>query len=131
MCHNISNCIAFGFGADKKRDDDIGQLWRVHDKLYDVSEFISKHPGGSEWLELTRGLDITEAFETSHMVNVKRVEEVLNKFYVQDAESPRIAPYTFKEDGFYRTLKRVAEPVLKVRFRFCNQNRNRNSQHYQ
>jgi hypothetical protein len=29
-------------------------LWRVHDALYDLSSFISVHPGGSEWLRLTK-----------------------------------------------------------------------------
>lgn len=29
-------------------------LWRVHDKLYDLQEWKSKHPGGSQWFELSK-----------------------------------------------------------------------------
>ena len=36
----------------KVMDDDIGDptLWRIHDKLYDLSGYIDRHPGGPEWL---------------------------------------------------------------------------------
>ena len=30
----------------KRIDDNVGDYWRIHDKLYDLTEFISKHPGG-------------------------------------------------------------------------------------
>jgi hypothetical protein len=38
----------------KKVDDNTGGLWRVHDALYDFSDWIYKHPGGSDWLKLTK-----------------------------------------------------------------------------
>lgn len=37
----------------RRVDDGAENLWRVHDKLYDLSEFKKQHPGGREWLELT------------------------------------------------------------------------------
>jgi hypothetical protein len=37
----------------KRKDDYAEGLWRVHDKLYDLTEFIVKHPGGKYWLEIT------------------------------------------------------------------------------
>lgn len=40
--------------AGKRADDNAEGLWRVHDKLYDLSSFIEKHPGGREWLEFTK-----------------------------------------------------------------------------
>lgn len=40
---------------------------------------------------------------------------MLPKFYVRDAKTPRNSPFTFKEDGFYRTLKKlVYEELEKV-----------------
>lgn len=36
------------------QDDGAEGLWRVHDKLYDFSKFMEKHPGGKEWLQLTK-----------------------------------------------------------------------------
>lgn len=42
-----------------KRDDDYAEeLWRVHDKLYDLTNFIAKHPGGQYWLEITKVRDV-------------------------------------------------------------------------
>ena len=34
-------------------DDNIGDpdLWRIHNKLYDLSGYMVNHPGGPEWLE--------------------------------------------------------------------------------
>lgn len=85
-------------------DDNYHPYWRVHNKLYDLAEFIEKHPGGKQWIETTRGTDITEAFESSHLG--PRASSLLPKFLVSDVESPRNSPYSFKEDGFYMTLKR-------------------------
>jgi cytochrome b involved in lipid metabolism len=86
----------------------------VHDKIYDLTNFIEKHPGGRDWIEVTQGTDITESFEVSHVINVDKVESILGKYYIKDASAPRTSPYTFKDDGFYKTLKRRVEPVLKV-----------------
>ncbi|CAG4992213.1 unnamed protein product [Parnassius apollo] len=72
--------------SGKVLDDGADGLWRVHDKLYDLTSFVEKHPGGEEWLELTKGTDITEAFETHHLNPV--AEKILCKFYVRDAKTP-------------------------------------------
>lgn len=39
---------------DKREDDGAEGLWRVHDQLYDLRDFIKVHPGGSMWLRLTK-----------------------------------------------------------------------------
>lgn len=97
----------------KQIDDNAEGLWRVHDKLYDLTAFVKQHPGGSEWLELTKGIDVTEQFETHHITN--KAEHVLAKFYVRDAAKPRNYIFTFNENGFYRTLKRkVADKLPTV-----------------
>ncbi|XP_047528788.1 cytochrome b5-related protein-like [Vanessa atalanta] len=95
----------------KALDDGAEGLWRIHDKLYDFTTFMKKHPGGAEWLELTKGTDITEAFE-SHHIN-PTTEKMLNKFYIRDAKTPRNSPFTFHEDGFYKSLKRAVHEELK------------------
>lgn len=38
----------------RREDDNAEGLWRIHDKIYNLSEFINNHPGGSEWLILTK-----------------------------------------------------------------------------
>lgn len=95
----------------KELDDGAEGLWRVHDGIYDLSEFIDKHPGGKEWLELSKGTDITEAFECHHFNPT--VETHLQKYYVRNAKTPRNSPFTFKEDGFYKTLKGAVREELK------------------
>lgn len=50
----------------------------------------------------------------SHHLN-PYVEKMLEKFYVREAKTPRNSPFTFKDDGFYLTLKRdVIEELKKV-----------------
>lgn len=49
---------------DGRKDiDGAEDLWRVGNDLYDLSNFADSHPGGTEWILLTKGTDITEAFE--------------------------------------------------------------------
>lgn len=62
---------------------------------------------------MSQGTDITEQFVVSHTINTKSVEKMLANYYVKDASSRRIAPFTFKSDGFYMTLKRRVEPIFK------------------
>lgn len=38
---------------------------------------------------------------------------MLSKFYVRKARTPRNYPYTFREDGFYKTVKKKVRNVLK------------------
>ncbi|XP_023014222.2 cytochrome b5-related protein [Leptinotarsa decemlineata] len=96
---------------DKKQTDGAEGLWRVHDGIYDLTDFVKKHPGGSEWLELTKGHDITEAFEAHHISDIP--EEMLKKYYKSKAKTKRNAPFTFEKDGFYLTLKREVKEALK------------------
>ncbi|RVE51824.1 hypothetical protein evm_003444 [Chilo suppressalis] len=95
----------------KAMDDGAEGLWRIHDSLYNFDTFIDSHPGGSEWLQLTKGTDITEAFEAHHVKLI--AEKMLEKYFVKNVTTPRNSPYTFKEDGFYRTLKRAVREELK------------------
>lgn len=39
---------------DRGKDDGAEGLWRVHDKLYDLTEFILSHPGGEDWIKQTK-----------------------------------------------------------------------------
>ncbi|KAF6207091.1 hypothetical protein GE061_018330 [Apolygus lucorum] len=101
---------------DSRRRENAGgnQLWRVHDKLYDLNKFADVHPGGKQWINLTRGTDITEAFECHHFTESAR--NLLPKFFVRDAETARNSPFTFEENGFYCTLrKRVVEAMKGVK----------------
>ncbi|KAL4707905.1 hypothetical protein ACJJTC_013696 [Scirpophaga incertulas] len=112
----------------KAMDDGAEGLWRIHNGIYDFKSFMKHHPGGEEWLELTKlkrrirsyiqkavnlntGTDITEAFESHHLNPV--VEKMLSKYFVKEASTSRNSPYTFDDDGFYRTLKQTVWEELK------------------
>ena len=49
---SIRGCFSWLEG--KRVDDNAENLWRVHNKIYDLTDFIGKHPGGSNWIELTK-----------------------------------------------------------------------------
>ena len=83
----------------KRIDDNIGPgLWRIHNGLYDFRDFAQSHPGGAEWIEMTEGQDITEAFEAAH-IRGKLAGAVAKKYFVQTIETPRNSPVTFDEKG--------------------------------
>nr|CAD7453415.1 unnamed protein product [Timema tahoe] len=94
----------------KQEDDGAEGLWRIHDDLYELSSWMYRHPGGAEWLDITKGTDITEAFEAHHVSKIP--EAILKNFHVRAASTRRNSPYTFKEDGFYRTLKKRVREAL-------------------
>jgi len=91
-----------------------GDLWMVHGKWYDLSDYVDRHPGGATWLKLTKGQDVTEAFEVHH-INMPKVEAVLKGMYVKDASERYVGRYQWDDKGFYRTLKRRAREVFKKR----------------
>lgn len=60
-----------------------------------------------------QGTDITEAFEVHH-INYAKAEHLLQDYRVRDAKLPRNFKFTFKETGFYRTLRRRVAEKLKT-----------------
>jgi len=112
---SISDINAQKWVEMRRNEDNIDpNLWRIHDGLYNLNPFISHHPGGPQWLEVTKGTDITEAFEVAHVFDDK-AKAILKKYYVKSCkDQPRARKYTFQEDGFYKTLKRKVQKILTV-----------------
>lgn len=54
-----------GFLKGRTQQDGAEGYWRIRNGLYDLRNFVKSHPGGAEWIALTKGTDITEAFEAS------------------------------------------------------------------
>lgn len=38
----------------RRKEDGADGFWRIYDGLYDLKQWIHKHPGGSQWLEITK-----------------------------------------------------------------------------
>jgi len=105
------NANALGWLKAKVADDECEGLWRIHDDLYDLSGFENSHPGGKDWILLTKGTDITESFETSHVFGVPQA--LLRKFWVKKATKPRTSRFTFDENGFFKTVQRRGAVILR------------------
>lgn len=93
----------------KERDaqlwgSDTSNYWIIENKLYDLTDFIPRHPGGKEWLTMTKGQDVTELFIVHH-INEKKARDVLAKYYVGETKN-QVSRFSFEEDGLYRTVKR-------------------------
>lgn len=61
--------IAYNFHRwieSRRQDDNAEGLWRVHDKLYDLTDFIKLHPGGSDWIQLTKVLNTNSIKNVFH-----------------------------------------------------------------
>ncbi|XP_066588603.1 cytochrome b5-related protein-like [Prorops nasuta] len=106
---SVKTCT--GFLNGRRKQDGAEGLWRIRNGLYDLQDFARNHPGGEEWIRLTRGTDITEMFESHHLTN--KAEKLLPKFYVRDAKTARSVAFTFEPDGFYSTFKKRALDALK------------------
>ena len=72
--------------------------------MYDLTDFIDRHPGGKNWLTMTQGQDVTDFFIIHHL-NEDKARKVLSKYYVGETKN-QVARYSFEEDGLYRTVKR-------------------------
>ncbi|KAJ6646947.1 Cytochrome b5-related protein [Pseudolycoriella hygida] len=97
----------------RRADDKAEGLWRLHDTLYDLTDFVKLHPGGADWIKFTRGTDITEAFEVHHIYPALP-ERLLEKYKVRKATEPRNYKFTFNDDGFFRTFRRKVAKKLKT-----------------
>eukprot|EP00731_Ephydatia_muelleri_P023135 Em0015g718a len=81
----------------------------VRGKVYDVSSFVSRHPGGVDQIMLGAGRDITQLFESYHP---SETYKILDKYYVGtlvDNELPVFPP----PSEFYRTVKKRVEDYFK------------------
>lgn len=101
----------YTFLEARRKVDGAEGLWRVRNNLYDLRGFEKYHPGGAEWISLTRGTDITELFEAHHLTD--KAEKLLVKYFIREAAAPRRIQLTFKPDGFFSTFKKRALESLK------------------
>lgn len=110
--------VAEGYCRSRQLTDTAGSpLWRIHGKYFDLSPYIESHPGGAQWLERTRGWDITEAVQSHHLrLSWAQLYRMIKKYEVPAPDELGPVPPTrfeFDEDGFYGALRQRAAAYLK------------------
>jgi len=86
-------------------------LWvAIRGKVYDLTTYQNRHPGGFRLLRLGAGRDVTHLFEAYHPLKILD-SDILDKFEVGDlltSEYPTYPPMS----PFYRTLKARVQTYL-------------------
>lgn len=97
------------FSIEKNTD-----LWYIHGKAYDLSEFMWRHPGGSRAMEVSRGRDCTELFESYHCLT-DLPEQMMGKFFVgyQENYQPMFDWKDEKVNAFQIELRKEVRKYFK------------------
>ncbi|XP_011404277.2 PREDICTED: acyl-lipid (8-3)-desaturase-like [Amphimedon queenslandica] len=79
-------------------------------KVYDVSSFVSSHPGGVDQIMLGAGHDITHLFNVYHQPQTMKV---LEKYYVGELIDNEMPVYAEDKTQFYPVLKKRVKEHFK------------------
>ncbi|CAG8615962.1 4596_t:CDS:10 [Cetraspora pellucida] len=82
----------------------------VRGNVYDITNFIERHPGGDDILLLAAGRDITQAFETYHELG--KPDVVLKKFFVGTLVTNEL-PIFPEPSEFHRAMKKNVEEYFR------------------
>jgi predicted heme/steroid binding protein len=95
----------------KKHDKEMDIWIVVHGKVYDVTNFLDKHPGGKKPLLKVAGLDASKQFDAFHNKGI--LEKFGPQLYVGDVvEERQEAAQTFSEDSeLYGELNPYGDPA--------------------
>ena len=80
--------------------------WHINGQLYDLTNFLDKHPGGKEILLVVKGKeDSTSMFETYHsFADFDYISNKIQEFKI--GKSPVKPLLTFKENEFYCIVRK-------------------------
>lgn len=85
-------------------------LWWIHGREYDLTNWKDKHPGGRYLLDITKGTDCTELYESYHAASLKQdyIAKTLEKYATQPASEPlKETTYDWVNTPVYNDLKEV------------------------
>eukprot|EP01132_Coremiostelium_polycephalum_P007883 gene7883-9702_t len=83
----------------------------IDGKVYDITKWLPQHPGGKEMLILAAGRDITNLFESYHVMSDK--PQSLLKNYERGVISSYELPRYVQKSGFYKTLREKVQRHFK------------------
>lgn len=102
---------SYGFLEGRRNDDGAESLWRINDSLYDLTEFSRKHPGGSEWITLTKGTDITELFEVFFWLSKLHFQNSLLHWESRLFENFSLITYPTKQKSCFQSYSFAMCPL--------------------
>jgi cytochrome b involved in lipid metabolism len=77
--------------AEVKKHDSASSCWSiVYDKVFDLTKWISKHPGGAEKIRAICGKDGTSSFEKQHTGDGGATNQLANYFLGKLGESVKL-----------------------------------------
>jgi len=90
-------------------------LWVIHGKSYDLTDFASRHPGGEYILMLGKGRDCTELFESVHALSgLEKPRSILANYEVKGVPLKEDL-FSWHSDGFYSVLRQRVQERFKGR----------------
>ena len=80
---------------------------RIHNALYDLTDFVDKHPGGKDVLETASSMeDATPMFESYHSLkDLKKIKDIAKSYKIRDITTKDVPYYTYNKGDFYKTLQ--------------------------
>ncbi|CAD7945096.1 unnamed protein product [Amoebophrya sp. A25] len=93
--------------------------WIVIDrKVYDVTQFLSMHPGGEELIVKAAGYDATNVFEATHGEGLRFSLRILNQFFIGFlADDVHLDPYPDVDPPsaeFLKVLRKITTALHQV-----------------
>ncbi|CAG8471605.1 11250_t:CDS:10 [Paraglomus occultum] len=82
----------------------------VRGSVYDITNFINRHPGGEDILLMVAGKDATQIFETYHELG--KVDLTLKKYYIGALISNELPVFPDQSD-FHKTVKKRVEDYFR------------------
>jgi len=109
----------------RRHDGRDGSYWTaIYGTVYDISHFMTQHPGGSDVIRLAAGRDATCLFESYHpgskiekITKVLKTMKVVGPLVNDEPELPDLSPPSpyaslRKDDLFFRTCRDRVEAYL-------------------
>lgn len=89
-------------------------IWvAVDGKVYDITSWVPKHPGGDDVLILSAGRDVTNLFESYHPFSGDTPATILKKYYICNIADTELPRYTTKSPLYNTLRKRAGEYFQK------------------
>ena len=97
--------------------------WRIAGKYYDLTDFMHKHPGGLQLIQMSQDRfdDATFAFEAHHH-NYKKARAILHRYYVGDVDGSerqtdeageQYPKFLLDDKSFYSVLRKRVTAYFK------------------